>query len=132
MRDYVHCCDAARGLFGVLKQHFQILLLPPHYQLDFQAHIPIALCALQNFIQEIDHSEGVIPTNPYQAAHAPFPSDIGDDHGDGFIVEDDDEENSEVKLWRKNIANEMWKSYLNYMADAETDNSDNDFSGLGE
>jgi len=63
-------------IFGVLKQWFRILLLPPHYQLDFQARIPVALCALQNFIQEIDHNEGVIPTDPYQAAHAPFPSDI--------------------------------------------------------
>ena len=46
-----------------------------------------------------------------------------------FIVEDDDEEDSEVKLQGRNIANEMWKSYLDYMADAETDDSDNEFSG---
>jgi hypothetical protein len=31
------------------------------------------LCALQNFIQEIDHNEGAIPTDPYQAAYTPFP-----------------------------------------------------------
>ena len=50
----------------------------------------------------------------------------------GFIVEDDDEDNSEVKLWRKNIANHMWRSYKNYMADAETDDSDDDFLDLSQ
>jgi len=57
-----------------------------------------------------NYNEGAIPTNPYQAAYTPFPSDIGNDGGGGFIAEDEEEENSEVKLWRKNIANEMWKS----------------------
>jgi hypothetical protein len=115
-------------IFGVLKQRFRILLLPPHYPLDFQACIPAALCALQNFIQEIDCDEGAIPTDSYQSAYTPFSPDIYDDHGGGFIAEDDDEANSEVKLRRVNIANEMWDSYLNYMADAEAGSSDNDSS----
>ena len=117
-------------IFGVLKQRFRILLLPPHYPLDFQACIPAALCALQNFIQEIDHDEGAIPSDPYQSAYTPFSPDIYDDRdrGSGFIAEDDDEANSEVKLCRANIANEMWESYLNYMADAETGSSDDDSS----
>ena len=77
----------------------------------------------------------MIPTDPYQAPHAPFPSDIDDESG--FIEDDESDENSEVKLRRKNIANEMWKSYLNYMADKETSNSDDmidddDFSDIGE
>jgi len=90
------------------------------------------LCALQNFIQEIDHNEGAIPTDPYQAAYTPFPSDIGNNDGGGFITEDEEEENSEVKLQRTNIANEMWASYLNYMADTGTGNSDDESSGLSE
>ena len=104
-------------IFGVLKQCFRILLLPPHYPLDFQPRIPAALCALQNFIQEIDQDEGEIPTDSYQAAYEPFPSDVSSDHDGGFIVDDDDEENSEVKSRRMNIANEMWESYLQYTAD---------------
>jgi len=124
--------NVVEHIFGVLKQRFRILLLPPHYPLDFQARIPVALCALQNFIQEIDHDEGAIPTDLHQAAHTPFPSDIDDDYDGGFIVEDDDEANSEVKLRRKNIANEMWKSYLDYIADAETTDSDDDILGVGE
>jgi len=111
----------------VLKQRFRILLLPPHYPLAFQSRIPVALCALQNFIQEIDHDEGAIPTDSYQSAYTPFSPDIYDDDS-GFIAEDDDEANSEVKLRRINIANEMWDSYLNYMADGETGSSDDDLS----
>jgi hypothetical protein len=88
------------------------------------------LCALQNFIQEIDHNEGAIPTDPYQAACTPFPSDVDNDDASGFIAEEEEEEeNSEVKLQRKNIANAMWRSYLNYMADG---NSDDNFSDLDE
>ena len=122
-------------IFGVLKQRSRILLLPPHYQLYFQARIPAALCALQNFIQEIDQNEGAIPTDPYQAAYTPFPSDVNNDDSSGFIAEDEEEEgDSEVKLRRKNIANKMWKSYLNYMATAGTGDGDDDdfFSDLGK
>src|ERR1700722_203738 len=37
-------------IFGVLKKRFQILLLPPPLKMDDQAWIPVALCALHNFI----------------------------------------------------------------------------------
>jgi hypothetical protein len=33
-------------IFGVLKQHFKILLLPPAYNMDIQGRLPAALCAL--------------------------------------------------------------------------------------
>ena len=56
--------------------------------------------------------------NTYQAAYEPFPSDVSSDHDGSFIGNDDDDEgNSEVKLRRMNIANEMWESYLHYTAD---------------
>ena len=42
------------------------------------------------------------------------------------------EENSEIKLQKKKIANEIWKSYLNYMANTETSDSDDDFLGFGK
>jgi hypothetical protein len=86
----------------------------------------VALCALQNFIREVDNNEGAIPTDPYQAAYTVFPSIADDDHDSGFIMEDDDEGNSEVKARRMNIANEMWKSYLNYIAEMEGVESDDD------
>ena len=56
----------------MLKQRFRILLLPLHYPLAFQSRIPVALCALQNFIQEIDQDEGAIPTDSYQSAYLTF------------------------------------------------------------
>jgi hypothetical protein len=118
---HAQACNVIERIFGVLKQRFRILLLPPRYPLDFQPRIPAALCALQNFIQEIDHDEGEIPTDVYQAAYEPFPSDVDNDHEGGFITEDDDEGNSEVKLRRMNIANEMWDSYLQYTANADED-----------
>ena len=107
-------------IFRDLKQRFRILLLPPHYPLDFQPRIPAALCALQNYIQEIDPNEGDIPTDSQQTAYEPFPSDVDNDNDAGFIS-DDDEDNTEVKLRRINIANEMWGKYLEYTQDSDDD-----------
>jgi len=48
-------------IFGVLKCHFQILLLAPEYDLNVQAQIPTALCAIHNFICVHDQGEGILP-----------------------------------------------------------------------
>ena len=45
-------------IFGVLKWPFQILLIAPEYDLEIQAQIPAALCAIHNFIQKHDLDEG--------------------------------------------------------------------------
>jgi hypothetical protein len=50
--------NAVKCIFGVLKWRFHILLLAPEYNLDIQARIPTALCAIHNFIQEHDLQEG--------------------------------------------------------------------------
>lgn len=110
-------------IFGVLKQRFRILLLPPHYPLNLQPRIPVALCALQNFIRQTDANEGTIPMDPHQ----PLPyNDDNDNNDGGFIIEDEDG-NSEVELRRMNIANAMWGSYLEYLANAGTVDSESDF-----
>ena len=110
-------------IFGVLKQRFRILLLPPRYPIDFQPRNPAALCDLQNYIQVIDQEEGEIPTDSYQEAYEPFPSDVNSDAG--FITEDDDEdEHSEVGLRRMNITNAMWEKYLQYIADDDDDDDE--------
>ena len=85
-------------IFGVLKQRFRILLLPPHYPLDFQSRIPVALCALQNFIQITDSNEGTIPMDPYQSvsSYTPLPSNFDNDHDGGFITEEEEDGNDEV------------------------------------
>lgn len=91
VRNVIEC------IFGVLKQHFQILLLPPCYPLDFQPRIPVALYALQNFIQKLDKNEGAIPNDPFQAAHV-YLSDDSNDHDSGFIADDDEEGN--LEMWK--------------------------------
>ena len=44
-------------IFGVLKQHFQVLRDPPEYDMDTQTLIPPALAALHNFIRQYDPDE---------------------------------------------------------------------------
>jgi len=44
-------------IFGVLKNCFKILLLPPHYGMDMQARIPPALCFVHNVIRVHDPSD---------------------------------------------------------------------------
>ena len=39
-------------IFGILKCQWSILRHVPEYNMDIQAHIPAALCALHNFIQK--------------------------------------------------------------------------------
>jgi hypothetical protein len=50
--------NAIERIFGVLKRRFRILLIAPEYNLEIQARIPAALCAIHNFIQEHDPNEG--------------------------------------------------------------------------
>jgi len=44
-------------IFGVLKNHFKILLLPPHYNMDVQVRIPSALCLVHNVIRIHDPND---------------------------------------------------------------------------
>ena len=60
-----------------------------------------------------------------------MPSDFDNDHEGGFIAEDDDR-NSVFESRRINIANAMWESYLNYLANAGTVDSDEDLSSLDD
>lgn len=38
-------------IFGVLKRQFRILQIPPEYDMHVQARLPVALCAIHNFIR---------------------------------------------------------------------------------
>ena len=112
---------------NAFKFSFFLLII----SLTFRFAFAVVLCALQNFIQKIDHNENAI-TDLYQAAYTSVLSDIGNNAGGGFITENNKKENSKVKLQRKNIANKIWKSYLNYMANTRTRNSNNKSLGLSE
>ncbi|KAG2071146.1 hypothetical protein BDR04DRAFT_1016785, partial [Suillus decipiens] len=48
-------------IFGILKQCFHILLLSPEYKMDIQAHIPVALCPIHNFIWIHDLAKDPLP-----------------------------------------------------------------------
>jgi hypothetical protein len=50
------------------------------------------------------------------------------DNDDGFINEDYDDGSTEVKAHRMNISNAMWESYLNYLENGGTDDSDDNIS----
>ena len=47
--------------FGVVKRQWRILVIPAEYDLDVQAHIPAALCAIHNFIQMLDPDTFFMP-----------------------------------------------------------------------
>lgn len=44
-------------IFGVLKNRFNILVLPPHYKMDVQVRIPVALCLVHNVIRVHDPND---------------------------------------------------------------------------
>lgn len=105
--------------FGVLKKRFRILLLPLPYSLDIQARIPVALCAIHNFI----------------ISHQPDEEALPDDDPDGLpgLQEDtngaddpEDEDEGDTSL-RDRIASAMWDDYVQHTEAlaAETD-SDRD------
>ena len=50
-------CDVSKGIFGFLKNRFQILLLPPDYIMDVQLRVPSALCFVHNVIRIHDPND---------------------------------------------------------------------------
>jgi hypothetical protein len=48
-------------IFGVIKNCWRILVVPPAYSMKLQARIPAALAALHNFIIEHDPEDHVDP-----------------------------------------------------------------------
>jgi hypothetical protein len=96
-------------IFGILKRHFRILLLPPEYSMEIQAQIPPALCALHNFIRHYD------PTEVDDYADA---ADLAADRANGAEIGDlatraiSTAERNRMSLKRDQIAQDMWHSYV--------------------
>ncbi len=93
-------------IFGVLKQRFRILLLAPEYDLNIQAKIPAALCAIHNFIRINDADEGILPEerNLHDQDHNIFDNGV-------FVGENLEEDNNEMARRRDQIAQSMWEDY---------------------
>lgn len=111
-------------IFGILKRRFRILLIAPEYDLDIQARIPSALCAIHNFDRKHDPMEEVLPEEP----------DFFDDDNDGNngpYPTDDAGEETDAGIMRDRIAQEMWDDYSNIiqqrLQEGRISEDDNDF-----
>ena len=92
--------------FGVLKNRFRILLLPVHYTLEIQARIPVALCAIHNFI---------MLNNPVDISDDDYDNLSGSDEDDDSGDDEDDEDNPRDDRARNlcdQIASTMWNNYI--------------------
>jgi hypothetical protein len=99
--------NAIECIFGVLKQWFQILLLAPEYDLEIQARIPAALCAIHNFIKEHDPDEGDLEET------REFSDEHHRDENEPFTPGDPEE----TGTMRDQIAEEMWLEYQRILAE---------------
>jgi hypothetical protein len=109
------------GIFGVLKRHFQILLIAPEYDLEVQAWIPVALCAIHNFIQEHDLDEGEM-----EEGRNAFNENSGNE-GEPIIPEPEGE--IVASLLQNQIAQDMWDQYQELLIRRRAPVEDSEFSG---
>jgi len=113
--------NVIKCIFGVLKRRFRILLLAPEYDLDIQARIPTALCAIHNFIHTHNAEEESLPGTGDEPRHH------NDNYDDGF---DPDEVDPTVEIdadvRRDEIAQAMWEDYQQICAerDAQRDSDE--------
>ena len=70
-------------IFGVIKHHFCILLLPPEYLIEVQAFIPVMLCVIYNIITSHNEPENNSITQDWTASI---------EWGDGVEEDTSDEE----------------------------------------
>ena len=106
-------------IFGVLKRRFRILLLAPEYNLDIQARIPAALCAIHNFIGIHNPDEELIHAGDENDENgddnAPFDNHGAQAAGAGF---------DGPSVRRDNIAQAMWDDYLAVRLERGIDSDD--------
>src|ERR1700690_2648143 len=95
-------------IFGVLKQRFRILLLPPSYNLAVQSRIPAALSALHNFIRLHEPDDKPFAddtdTDPFGYQDGSDPARNADEELDGL-------EGGTMGGKRDEIAAAMWTDY---------------------
>lgn len=95
-------------IFGILKRQFCILLFAPEYDMDIQARIPPALCALHDFIRKHDPADIEDYTDMTDISHI-----RADDPGVGELamhaLTAAERESADAK--RDQISQAMWDSY---------------------
>lgn len=108
--------NVVERIFGVLKRRFHILHIAPEYNMNIQAKIPTALCAIHNFICEHDPQEGVLPET-----RSVFDGDDSDSGPQAPMAAMTEDANTEAGIGRDRIAQEMWEDYLDVLHDRGID-----------
>lgn len=102
--------------FGILKRRFQILNLPPEYDMSVQSHIPTALAALHNFIRHYDPEEIDMYRNPtaefdLEVLEMATTASVGE-LGIGPVSV---AERNDANARQDRIARDMWAQYSTYL-----------------
>ena len=119
---HAQLCNVIECIFGVLKQKFQILLLAPEYNLDIQARLPAALCAIHNFTREHDPEVTASDDDGTNIDHEFY------HRGGGYEMEGLGADNAEAAAMRDEIANNMWVDYQSYIEGGNSDDEEYDDS----
>jgi hypothetical protein len=112
-------------IFGILKQHFRILQLPPQYDMSIQSLIPPTLAAIHNFIRQYDPGDIHVydylnnpnddnneePLDPLMGVH---PESVGE-LGVGVVMP---QERAAANERQDKIAADMWAQYQDYLQTA--------------
>ena len=100
-------------IFGVVKRQFRVLQTPLKYNMDIQARIPIALCAIHNFVCRFDPDALFDP----ELTEGDLSAELGGDElgvlSDGPA---DVAERRRADQHRDNIAQDMWEDYQQELA----------------
>ena len=111
--------------FGILKHHFQILLLPINYDFHTQALLPAALICLHNFILTHEPLGNLTDTADHDE----------DSTEDGFDPREDEAkvglvggnaDRGEASNMCNNIAQRMWDDYQSIACDCDVVSDDDD------
>ena len=114
-------------IFGVLKQHFQILQLPTDYGLDIQSCLPAALTCIHNFI--LAHNPTASADNNAQVEGHDGPAlDEEEPAGhEGENLGEDAGGCGEASIMHDRITQEMWDDYQQVLQSCQ-DADDEDWS----
>jgi hypothetical protein len=105
-------------IFGILKQRYRILLLPPRFDLNIQSRIPASLSAIHNFIRIHDIDEELMPEDD-ELQDDPY---LGT--GIGGVAAEELEDRALGR--RDQIAQDMWDDYQRVLLERGIDDEDSD------
>ncbi|KIK14942.1 hypothetical protein PISMIDRAFT_116082, partial [Pisolithus microcarpus 441] len=106
--------NVVKHIFGVIKHHFRILLLPLEHPIEIQALIPVALCMVYNIIRSLN-KESDSNSEPGDSTSSIVQEGNRDDE-EGELRALNQEPSS--KALQDSIAEEMWHDYQNHLCSA--------------